>query len=58
MKKNTEDHLSSNIHTIAVKRLREKSKAISSQQIAATFLLLNQEKKIVEHVSLSKTEKQ
>ena len=56
-KNNAQDYLKGNIHTTAVNRLREKTKATSSQQIAATSSSRNQEKMIVDARILSKTEK-
>ena len=57
-KSNAQNHLKSNNHTIAVNRLREKTKATSGQQIATISSSRNQEKTIVEHARiLSKTEK-
>ena len=53
LKNNAQDHLKSNIHTTAVNRLREKTKATSGQQIVATSSSRNQEKTRI----LSKTEK-
>ena len=58
LKNNAQDHLKSNIHIIVVNWLREKTKATSGQQIAATSSSHNQEKTIVEHAwILLKTEK-
>ena len=57
-KNNARYHLKSNILTVVLNRLREKTKATSSQQIAATSSSHNKEKTIVEHARiLSKTEK-
>ena len=50
-KNNAQDRLESNIHTIAVNRLREKTKATSGKQIFATSSH-DQEKTIVEHARL------
>ena len=57
-KNNAQDYLKGNIHTTAMNRLREKTKATSRQQIAATSSSRNQEKMIVEDARiLSKIEK-
>ena len=57
-KSNAQDHLKSNVHSIAVRRLREKTNATIGHQISVASSSGNQEKTIVEHArSLSKAEK-